>query len=463
MKRIGMTVLLALAVVAGPARATVTFEYLFSGGYPLSITPDGQTIAGNTTSYGAFRWTQATGLVGLGQDPTVSPGGAPRVSADGNRVAATIISADSTYTTAGLWTLGSGWQRIMPPGPPDLTIQDRSMATVYGLSGDGSTVVGLFCRNDGRAHAFRWTQAGGAVDLGSQVANNACRPNNVNYDGSVIFGWDEYWRGNWRPAAWYNGVETVLDDSLSDGQCNASNPAGTIVVGFSQDQITHTRELARWTRSGSTWSATQRLGTQPGYGINIGNGVTADGNMIVGYTSFDGSPYSPAGFVWTAATGIEDVNTWLGDHGVAVDPGFYIFGLQGITPDGQWIIGYGRDLVTPYTTRGFRIHNTEIAGVTAPASGPGSGLALAAPAPNPSAGATALSFTLPVAGAADLSIFDASGRRVASIAHLAMAAGPHTMMWNGRDEAGQPVANGMYWARLQTAQGSVSRRIVRVR
>lgn len=39
MKRIGMTVLLALALVSGPARATVTFEYIFSGGYPISITP----------------------------------------------------------------------------------------------------------------------------------------------------------------------------------------------------------------------------------------------------------------------------------------------------------------------------------------------------------------------------------------------------------------------------------------
>jgi len=467
MKRIGIVVLFGLLVASAPARAAVTFEYILSGGYPLHITPDGQTVAGNTTSYGAFRWTASGGLVPLGMDATPSPGGTPGISDDGTKVAATIASADTTYAAAGLWTLGTGWSQCMPPGPSDIGIVDRTQSDTYGLSGDGSTVVGLYWRPGLRAHAFRWTQAGGGVDLGSKYAGHASRANGVNQDGSLVCGWDEAPFGNWSPAAWLNGVEHVFGDSTTDGQCQASNPAGTILVGFEQNPANTTRELAMWTRTGTTWGTTQFLGALPGteaggYGINIGNGVTADGSMVVGYCSYDGSPYSPAGFVWTPQTGIEDVVTWLGDHGVAVDQSFYVFSLTGITPDGQWIIGFGRDILAPYATRGFRIHNTDIAAVTPATQAPRT-LALAAPSPNPSRGTATLVFTLPRQGAAELAVFDPSGRRVATPANADFAAGPHTVTWNGRADDGRPLPAGLYFARLVTAQGTLSRRLVRIR
>lgn len=202
-------------------------------------------------------------------------------------------------------------------------------------------------------------------------------------------------------------------------------------------------------------------GTQPGYGINYSHGVTNLGDMIVGYCSFDGSPYWTTGFVWTQATGTIDVVQWLANNGVAVDAGFGIQGLSGITPDGRWIIGYGRDLIAPYTTRGFRIHNTEVGGVGPAQSG--RGLALAAPAPNPSSGAARIDWTLPAAGNADLAIFDTAGRRVAMLASGWMPSGQHSATWDGRADGGQSVAAGLYWARLSTDQGSVTRRLVRMR
>jgi uncharacterized membrane protein len=463
MMRIGTTLLIGLLVLTGPARAAVTFEYILTDGYPLAFSDNGQIVAGNTTSYGAFRWTQSGGLVPLGMDPTPSPGGAPGLSIDGLKVAATILGSDSTYSVAGLWTLGSGWTEL--PGPPDMVIKDRGTSTVYGLSGDGSTVVGLYWRAVGRGHAFRWNQAGGAVDLGSRNGATASRANTVNSDGSLVGGWDESSFGNWCPAVWLNGVETVLADTTSDGQVNGTSPAGTIVVGFQRNNATSTRECARWTRTGSTWSATQFLGsvagTYPNYGINSARGVTANGDMIVGYCSFDGSPYWSTGFVWTQATGTIDVVNWLANKGVAVDPGFAIDGLSGITADGQWIFGYGRDLVSPYTRRGFRIHNTDIADV--PVRGQVAGLSLSAPAPNPSSGPARLAFALPAAGDADLSIFDAAGRRVATVLHGATTAGPHALAWDGRDDAGRAVDSGLYWARLATEKGSVTQRLVRLR
>jgi hypothetical protein len=257
----------------------------------------------------------------------------------------------------------------------------------------------------------------------------------------------------------------VLSDTTGDGQVGASNSSGTIVVGFERNNATSTRECARWTRTGSTWSATQHLGsvpgTQPGYGINFANGVSRLGETIVGYCSFDGSPYWTTGFVWTQATGTIDVVTWLANNGVSVDAGFGITSLTGISADGQWIIGYGRDLIAPYTTRGFRIRNTQFDAV--PSREAGDGLALSAPAPNPSSGAARLAFTLPAAGNSDLAIFDTAGRRVAMLASGWMPSGQHSATWDGRADGGQSVAAGLYWARLSTGQGSVTQRLVRMR
>jgi len=467
MKRLGAGLLLAATLVAAPVQATVTFEYVLTGGYPTAVSNDGQTIVGNIQStYGAFRWTQAGGFVALGQDPTPSPGGAPGVSADGLEVAATIVGQDSsTYSTAGLWTQGVGWHQLMPPGPVDLADIDRTNSDAYGLSGDGSTVVGLYWKTNGRGHAFSWRQATGGVDLGSMLQGHSSRANGVNADGSVVVGWDEAAQGNWRAAAWYNGVEALLTDTTGDGQATRSNPDGTIIVGYDNNSATGTREVTRWTRTGSTWSAASHLGAVPGtiagYGENYPLGITKDGATIVGYCTFDGSPYNTTGFVWTPSTGTIDVVNWLGNNGVAVDPGFYIESVTCMTPDGQWIVGYGQDLVSPHTLRGFRIHNTAVNGV-AP-SLPPAGLALAPPSPNPTSGPAMLSFSLPYAGEADLAIFDAAGRRVASPLRAALSAGPHAVEWDGRADDGRPLAAGLYFARLVTAQGAISRRLVRLR
>ena len=44
-----------------------------------------------------------------------------------------------------------------------------------------------------------------------------------------------------------------------------------------------------------------------------------------------------------------------------------------------------------------------------------------------------------------------------------MAAGEHVVGWDGRAADGRPVANGVYFLRLTTTEGSMSRRVVRLR
>jgi len=95
-----------------------------------------------------------------------------------------------------------------------------------------------------------------------------------------------------------------------------------------------------------------------------------------------------------------------------------------------------------------------------PDDGVAGALAFAAPQPNPAVARTTLRFTLPQAGRARLSLYDASGRRVAVLADGAQGAGTHALAWDLRDEAGRTVSPGLYFAHLETPAGSRTQRVV---
>ncbi|MGH7725402.1 MAG: PQQ-binding-like beta-propeller repeat protein [Candidatus Eiseniibacteriota bacterium] len=69
-------------------------------------------------------------------------------------------------------------------------------------------------------------------------------------------------------------------------------------------------------------------------------------------------------------------------------------------------------------------------------------------APNPFSGTTRLSFRLATAAHARLTVHDARGRLVRTIEDADRAAGPATMEWDARDDAGTRVPAGVYFAKL---------------
>lgn len=83
--------------------------------------------------------------------------------------------------------------------------------------------------------------------------------------------------------------------------------------------------------------------------------------------------------------------------------------------------------------------------------------------PNPFAGQTELSITLPASGAVSVMIYDVAGRRVASVHEGSLDGGTHRLVWGGRDDAGAPVASGVYRAIIRTADRVETRNITKVR
>jgi len=79
--------------------------------------------------------------------------------------------------------------------------------------------------------------------------------------------------------------------------------------------------------------------------------------------------------------------------------------------------------------------------------------------PNPFRATATIAFSLAQPGNVDLTLFSVDGRRVRTLARGVREPGEYTEVWDGRDEAGQTVAAGVYYALLQTPQGRFTRTV----
>ncbi len=99
----------------------------------------------------------------------------------------------------------------------------------------------------------------------------------------------------------------------------------------------------------------------------------------------------------------------------------------------------------------------------APASAPPPAVALSAAHPNPTRAGATLDLALPRAAAVRASVFDASGRRVRSIASGTLPPGRHALAWDGADDAGRALPDGTYLYRIDADGQSRSSKITIVR
>ena len=84
-------------------------------------------------------------------------------------------------------------------------------------------------------------------------------------------------------------------------------------------------------------------------------------------------------------------------------------------------------------------------------------------APNPFNSETVLSYFLLEPGPARLEVFSMIGQRVAVLRQGHQQAGYHRLRWDGRDDAGRPLASGIYLYRLVTDEGILTRKLVLLR
>lgn len=186
------------AVSGGPKAARWTDEMGWEILSPSStrsesvtgVSSDGSVIVGRTShgsDHRAFRWTEQDGMQLLANDAT-----AAAVSGDGN------IVVGNRMREAFRWTPASGAVGLgfLQPDP-----FARSRATA--ISRDGQVIAGISRVNEFMPVPYRWTEETGMVALGPPATNIDYRwddPTALSADGSVIVGgggtargfiWDE--------------------------------------------------------------------------------------------------------------------------------------------------------------------------------------------------------------------------------------------------------------------------------
>jgi hypothetical protein len=83
--------------------------------------------------------------------------------------------------------------------------------------------------------------------------------------------------------------------------------------------------------------------------------------------------------------------------------------------------------------------------------------------PNPFSDQTTIHYTLPVKSDVSVKVYDVSGRLVRTLVSETRNAGVHVAVWNGRDESGSVVSNGVYFYRLSSGSGAETRKLNLIR
>ncbi|HEU4929598.1 MAG TPA: C25 family cysteine peptidase [Candidatus Krumholzibacteria bacterium] len=80
--------------------------------------------------------------------------------------------------------------------------------------------------------------------------------------------------------------------------------------------------------------------------------------------------------------------------------------------------------------------------------------------PNPFNPTTTIIFELPSASRASLIVYDVTGARVRTLVDGAVRAGRHRVVWDGKNDARQPVGSGVYFYRLVSSGKSLTKKMV---
>jgi hypothetical protein len=79
---------------------------------------------------------------------------------------------------------------------------------------------------------------------------------------------------------------------------------------------------------------------------------------------------------------------------------------------------------------------------------------------NPAQASALFTLDLPIGGPVVAAVYDASGRRVRELVRDALPAGRRDVPWDGRSDAGRPVAAGVYFLRVVAAGARAETRVV---
>jgi uncharacterized membrane protein len=308
--------------------------------YVSGMSADGAVVVGVWGNQGpAWRWTAKSGVVDIG-----SVSQQVKVSRDGGTIVGTAKDAKG-IAYAAIWQGGKQWVTLPPPA--NGRVQDGGVTSGWGVSANGSVIVGLAWVNPKGAEGFRYDANSGTVSLGS-LKGKGSRASVVSGDGNVIAGWDAVeGSGPWYGAIWWQGLQRLMNPFAQIGQVEGINDSGSGIVG--RGHPSNWRHAYRFTSSDGH---VEDLGALPRgqSGIGIGGGppefedmsialaVSDDSTVVVGMSGYQ--PPTDA-FIWTPETKMVKLSDYLTSKGITGHEQWTLLNANSISPDGKIIAGTG--------------------------------------------------------------------------------------------------------------------------
>ncbi|MGE8554263.1 MAG: T9SS type A sorting domain-containing protein [Chryseobacterium jejuense] len=304
------------------------------GNYNVGAVSDKAVVSMHTTAGGIYMWTANSGLVQIGSISNGYPAaGRTIVSNDGMTIASSITNTATGFNEVSTYNVSSStWVNrggLVPTG------WDGSVSSAWGMSPNGNTIVGLGWLTAANAHAVKWDETNGMVDLGSMVTGRSSRANAISSTGDVVVGWQDEPTGTRSGAKWVDGVESFITDNNGNnvGEAGAVSADGNTIIGAANPNP-------------YVWKAGTGVTyiTHPNASFSFkggATGVSGDGTKVIGfYRAFGAPPMSGEGFIWTEANGRVNLNDYATSLGINTNG--VIMGLPlAISQDGSKIAGMG--------------------------------------------------------------------------------------------------------------------------
>jgi len=334
----------ALLALCGSVASAQFYNSASGAGMAEGISNNGVAAGSFGTPDGAyFVWTVDGGVVSIGGiAPGNGVGGQGKISDDGRFICGGTFNAAMGYhemsrydRDTGMWT-GFG----MIPGIGQQI--DAEVSSGWGVSGDGASVVGLGWTTEGTAdtHAMQWMDGVGVIDLGSATVGNSARANAVNFDGSVVAGWQD--GAGRQGSVWVNGVQELifLPDLSPAQEASSISSDGVWVSGFGIGGFFDPGFAYRYNTVTDTTELLPNLAVGAERSM-AGAGMTSDGSTIVGGTWGLGPATFGRAFIWREGVGTVDFSDFLDEKGIAY-PEDYVFNfVSDVSPNGEWFTGWG--------------------------------------------------------------------------------------------------------------------------
>jgi flagellar hook assembly protein FlgD len=80
--------------------------------------------------------------------------------------------------------------------------------------------------------------------------------------------------------------------------------------------------------------------------------------------------------------------------------------------------------------------------------------------PNPFNSETTISYSIPLNDIVSIEIYNNQGKKIKTLVNEYQASGNHSVVWNGKDDKGKAVSNGIYYYNIKAGKFFSSKKMV---